>query len=133
LPSLTLGLLTLSLLQNHLGHCVFGSVRNREVRGGCSAGFIKLARAPMKQDQRSARVFGGDFHILPADAAAPSRLQGLQRGFFCRETSGIMLGGYRAPRFAVSAFGVGEDAFSESRRARDRFADAPDFNNVDSN
>lgn len=44
-----------------------------------------------------------------------------------------MLGGHGAARFAVSALGVGEDAFDEARRALDGLADAANFDDVDSN
>ena len=43
-----------------------------------------------------------------------------------------MLRGDGAARFAVSALGVGKDAFGKARRARDGFADAANFDDVDS-
>jgi hypothetical protein len=87
----------------------------------------------MKQDHRRARLFGGHFHVLPGDTTTPTGLQGFQRGFFCREARGIMLSGDRAARFTVSALGIGKHPLGKTRSARDGFAHAPNFDNVDSN
>lgn len=86
----------------------------------------------MKENHGRARVFRRYFDVLPAYPATPTGLQSLQRGFFCGEAGGIMLRGDGAARFTVSALSVREHAFGEPRRAIDGFANAADFNNVDS-
>ena len=111
---------------------MFSCMRDRKMGPRCAALFVQFARPAMKQNQRCPRVFRSDFDILPADAAAPTCLQSFQRGFFCRETRGIMLRSRRAARFAVSSLGVSENAFSKPRRARDSFTHAADFDDVNS-
>jgi len=86
----------------------------------------------MEENEGGAGFFRRDFDVLPTEAAAPTSLQSFQRGFFCRKARGIMLRGDGATRFAVSALGVGKDAFGKARRARNGFANAADFDNVDS-
>ena len=101
--------------------------------GGRGAGrFVEFARAAVESDQRRARLLCGNLNVLPTDAAAPTGLQSFQRRFFCREARGIMLRGDYATRFAVSALSFSEHTFGKARRARDSFADAANFDNVDS-
>ena len=100
--------------------------------GGRGAGrFIEFACAAVKSNQRRARLFRGNLNVLPTDAAAPTGLQSFQRGFFCRKARGIMLRGDGATRFAVSALGFSEHTFGKARRARDSFANAANFDDVD--
>ena len=111
---------------------MFGGVRNCDVRCRSAGSFVEFARAAMKSNQRRARLLRRNLNVLPTDAAAPSGLQSFQRGFFCRKARGIMLRGDSATRFAVSALGFSEHALGKARRARDGFADAANFDNVDS-
>ena len=85
----------------------------------------------MEENDGCAGFFRGDFDVLPTDATAPTGLQSLQRGFFCRKARGIMLRSRGAPRFAVRALRVSEYTFSKAWRARDGFAHAANFDDVD--
>ncbi|MDQ1727964.1 MAG: hypothetical protein QOD33_89 [Pyrinomonadaceae bacterium] len=70
------------------------------------------------------------FHVLPANAATPTRLQCFQGRFFCREARGIMLGRNRATTVAVGAFRGCEHAFAEAWRPQQHFANSRNFDNV---
>ena len=99
--------------------------------GVCARSFVQFAGTAVEENDWRAGFFRGDFDVLPTDAAAPAGLQSFQRGFFCRKARGIMLRGRGAARFAVCSLGVGENPFSKTRRARDGFANATNFNDVD--
>ena len=101
------------------------------MRGIRARGFIQFAGATVEQNYGRARFLCRHFDVLPTDAATPTSLQSFQRGFFCGKARGIMLRGRGAARFAVCSFGVGENPFSKTRRARDGFANATNFNDVD--
>ena len=111
---------------------MFGGVSYRDVRRRSAGRFVEFARAAVESYQRRARLLCGNLHVLPTDAAAPSGLQSFQRGFFCRKARGIMLRGDRATRFTVSALGFSKYSFGKARRARNGFADAANFDDVDS-
>ena len=83
------------------------------------------------KDKEGRAVFSRrNLDILPANPAAPAGLQSFQHRFFGREASGIMLRGHRAAAVAVRAFSDSENPFSETRRAREHFANASNFDNV---
>ena len=97
----------------------------------CGAGALEdLARLAVEEERGLARLLSDDLHIVPADASAPARLEGLERGLLGGEARSVVLCGGRAARVAVGALRVGEDARAETRRARDDLAHAPDFDNV---
>ena len=100
------------------------------MRDGRAGLLEQLPDESMKEKNGSARCACRDFHVLPCDAAAPTGLQRLEGGFFCREACGIMLRGDRTVAMAVSAFIRGIDALDKARRARDDFTNAADFDNV---
>ena len=86
----------------------------------------------MKRNHRGTGLLGRDFDVLPRDPIAPAGLQSFQRGFFCRETRGIMLRSRSAARFTVRSLGVRENAFRKPRRALDGFTHAADLDDVNS-
>ena len=110
---------------------MFRCMSDGNVRGRCARSFIQFAGPPVEKNDRRTGLLRGDFDVLPTDATAPSGLQSFERGFFCGKARGIMLRGRGAARFAVCSFGVGENPFSKTRRARDGFANATNFNDVD--
>ena len=67
---------------------------------------------------------------MPGYLSAPAGFQRFQKRFFGGEAGGVRLRRRRAFRFAVGAFRVGENSLDETRRSRNRFADAINFNNV---
>ena len=109
---------------------VFGGVREGEVRGVCAGACEEFVREIVKSDGRRARLIGDDFDVLPREAAAPTRAEGFQRGFFRGEARGVVLRRDDAPPLAVVALALSEDAFDETRRAAQDCAHACDFNNV---
>lgn len=85
---------------------------------------------PVEKQEGLARLFRDDFDIVPAEAAAPARVEGFECGLLGGEARGVVLGSdARAPR-AVFALALGEDALAETRRPRQHFTHAPDFDNV---
>ena len=100
------------------------------MRGGRSHVIEELAGEPVKENEGSAGGLRCDFDILPREAVAPTRLQRLERGFFCREACGIMLGAGRAATVAVGALGCRVHARDETRRAIDDFAYPLDLDDV---
>ena len=87
----------------------------------------------MQEQKRRAGFLRRNFNVLPTYAAAPTSLQRLQRRFFCSETRCIMLSSNRTATIAVFAFGVGEHTFRKTRRARQHFLYAPNFDDVYAN
>lgn len=67
---------------------------------------------------------------MPREAAAPARAQRLEGSLFGGEARGVVLRRGGAARVAVGALFFGEDALAQARRARERFTDAADFDNV---
>jgi len=67
---------------------------------------------------------------MPGEAVAPARAQGLEGGLLGGEARGVVLRRGGGVRVAVSALNFGEDALAQARRARERFTDAADFDNV---
>ena len=88
------------------------------------------ARVAAELEEGSARFRRGDFDVMPGEAVAPARPKRLERGLLGGEACGVVLRRRRAARVAVSALLLGEDAHAQSRRARERFTHAPDFDNV---
>ena len=119
-----------ALFENDLRDGVFGGVREGKVRGVCAGAQEEFACEMVKSDGRRARRVGDDFDVLPREAAAPTRAERFQRGFFRRKARGIVLRRDDAPPLAVFAFALGEDAFGETRRAAQDCAHARHFNNV---
>ena len=87
----------------------------------------------MKYEIGSTAVTSSNLYVLPANSAAPTRLQSLERRFFCRKTSGIMLCSYDTAAVAISSFGFSENTFTKPRRAEQHFADTCNFDNVYTN
>ena len=78
-----------------------------------------------------AQLVGDDLDVVPGEAVAPARAERLERGLLRGEARGVVLRGRRpAARVAVGALRGGEDALAETRRAREHFTHAPDFDNV---
>ncbi len=92
--------------------------------------FKQFLYQPVKDQIRRARSARGDFDILPGYAAAPAGLQSFERRFFCGKASRIMLRGDGAATVAIGAFGCGKNALDKTRRARQHFANARNFDNV---
>ena len=67
---------------------------------------------------------------MPGEAVAPARAQRLEGSLLGGEARGVVLRRSRAARVAVGALFFGEDALAQARRARERFTDAADFDNV---
>ncbi|MDX6695052.1 MAG: hypothetical protein QOF02_2655 [Blastocatellia bacterium] len=103
------------------------------MRGGRAGLVEELADEAAQDEQGRAALARGDFDILPCDAAAPTCLQSLERGFFCGEACGIMLRGDRSATLAVSALGLCVHALKKARRAFYHFAHAMDFDDVYAN
>ena len=123
----------LNSFQHDFRDRVLRRMRQRQMRGRCARLFVEFPRPAMQQQQRRARFFRRNFNVLPTNAAAPTGLQRLQRRFFCGETRCIMLRSNSTAPVAVFAFGVGEHTFSKTRRARQHFLYAPDFDDVYAN
>ena len=81
-------------------------------------------------DARGARFVRGDFDVVPGESVAPARAQGLEGRLLGGEARGVVLRRRGAARVAVGALTFGEDALAQPRRARERFTDAADFDNV---
>ena len=118
------------MLEDDLSDCVLAGVREREVRVRRAQRFEERARVAAELEEWSARVRRDDFDVVPGEAAAPARLERLEGGLLGGEARGVVLRRRRAARVAVGALLFGEDAFAQSRRARERFTHAPDFDNV---
>lgn len=83
------------------------------------------------QDQvRRSGIVGGNLHVLPANPAAPSGLQRLERRFFRRKASGIMLRGHSTAAVAIGTLAFRENPFTKARRAQQHFANPTNFDNV---
>ncbi len=67
---------------------------------------------------------------MPGEAVAPARAQGLEGSLLGGEARGVVLRRGGGARVAVGALFFGEDALAQARRARQRFTDAADFDNV---
>ena len=91
--------------------------------------FEELARVAGELERGRAHLVRSDFDVMPGEAAAPARAQRLEGSLLGSEARGVMLrrGGVRV---AVGALFFGEDALAQARRARERFTDAADFDNV---
>lgn len=98
--------------------------------GGCAGLFVEFQHDAVKFKHGSARCKRRDFHVLPGDAARPTRAKRLQRGFFSGETCGIMLCCDSSARVAVIPLLLCEDALGKARRALQDFAYATNFDNV---
>ena len=118
------------MLEDDLCDCVLRRVREREVRVGRAHRVEERARVAAELEEWSALARGGDFDMVPGEAAAPARLERLEGGLLGGEARGVVLRRRRAARVAVGALLFGEDALAQSRRARERFTHAPDFDNV---
>lgn len=132
-PALVYGLRVSGAFEHNLRDGVLGGVGDGKMRVGCAGFLEQLTHESMQEQERSAGFERRDFDILPTDAAAPSGLQRLERGFFCGEACGIMLRGDDSATLAVSAFGARVHALKEARRALYNFADTADFDDVYSN
>ena len=84
----------------------------------------------MEDQYRCAAFQGADLNVLPTNPAAPSSLKCFQRGFFCGEARGIMLGRCGPAAFAIRTLCGGENTFSQARCTLERFAYARYFDNV---
>ena len=109
---------------------VFGCVRHGEVSGARAGLFVEFAHAAMKEQDWRSRLARGDFDVLPGDAAGPTRLQGFERGLFGGKTRSVMHGRDRAATVAIGALAFRVNALDETRRARDDFAQATNFDDV---
>ena len=89
--------------------------------------FQRLAR---NLQTRRSGIIGNDFNVVPRNTPSPSCLQSLQKRFFRRKTRRVALRRRRALRFAVSALGIRINAHGKTRRSRNGFADAINFDNV---
>src|SRR6266849_6008255 len=87
----------------------------------------------MQDQERRAALSGSNLDVLPGNAATPAGLQSFQRCFFCRKARGIMLRRHRSATVAIGAFGGSVNTFSKTRRAREHFANASNFDNVYAN
>ena len=89
------------------------------------------ARAAGESKGRGAHVVRRDFDVVPGEAVAPARAQRLEGRLLGGEARGVVLRRRgTAARVAVGALLLGEDALAQPRRARERFTDAADFDNV---
>ena len=106
-------------------------MREREVRARGAARVEEFKRAFVETEAGRARRERENLDIVPRDAAAPTRAESLQRGFFGGEARGVMLrAAALAARVAIGPLRFGEDALAEARRAPQDFTNAPDFDNV---
>ena len=122
--------MTLTPLKYHLRGGVLCGVREREVRVRRAQRFEERARMAGELEGGRARLRGGDFDVVPGEAAAPARLERLEGGLLGGEARGVVLRGGLAAAVAIGALPLGEDALAEARRAREHFTHAPDFDNV---
>lgn len=119
-----------ALFEDYLSDGVFGGVREGKVRGVCAGAREEFVREIVKSDGRRARRIGDDFDVLPREAAAPTRAERFQRGFFRGEARGVVLRRDDATPLAVVAFALSKNAFDETRRAAQDCAHARHFNYV---
>lgn len=124
------GQLKLRPFENDLCDGVLGRVRDGEVCGTRARLFVEFADATAKDENGRTRIARGYFDVLPGDAARPACLQSFERGFFGGEARGIMLRGDRPATVAISTLALCVNALDKTRRARDNFADTPNFDNV---
>src|SRR6266567_8840866 len=97
----------------HARNRLLGSMAQRErhiLRIQASCEFCSLA---VKLDGRAASWLSNNFDIPPADAAAPSRAQGLHRRFLCRKTGRVSLHAIGL-RLAVLDFTFSENSTQKS-------------------
>ncbi len=100
------------------------------MRAVCAGLFVYAAGNAAQAERGCARCLRDDLHVLPGDAARPTRAERLERSFLSGEARGEMLRGGEAMPGAVEAFARREDALDEARRAPQDFTHAANFDNV---
>ena len=110
---------------------MFCGVRHREMRLVGPAGVKDRFRFVANFQVRHAHVVGNDLDVLPGYFPTPSGLEGFQKGFFRRKSSGVRLGRRSAFAFAVGTFLLREHAFRKTGSSGYRLLYAINFNNVD--
>lgn len=98
------------------------------VRTACGKKFCGLTA---KQDLGSTELSDRNLDVLPREISTPTGFECLKDSFFCGKPCRVALAGCRPFCVAVRAFSLGKNAFAKTRRSRQRFANAVNFNDVD--
>lgn len=121
----------LDAFEYDLGDRVFARMRERDVYAVRTACGKKLCGLAAKHYLGCSARRDRNLDVLPREVSAPAGFECLEDGLFRRKTRGIALAGGRTFCVAIGAFRFSKNAFAKTRRSRQRFAYAVNFNDVD--